>query len=323
MKHKNIFVTGASGFVGGAITQKLINICNISAMARSKEAAHKISSLGAKAIYCSLNNISVSDLTGSDVIIHAAACMNPEASKKEYWDTNVKGTKDLLEKSILAGVKKFIYISTESVLFYGQSLNKVDENHPYPIKTPYLYAETKAEAEKKVIQANQINNFNTLVLRPRLIWGPGDKSFFPEIEKAVINNHFYWIDQGKALTSTTHIYNLVYAIQLALESDLGGEVFFISDDEEISFREFIHKYLKIRSIKLPTKSFPSKILRPLSKIIDYVCNIIPISNIPLPISRFEVEFMSLNGTICIDKIKQKLNYSPIISIKQGMEGLAN
>ena len=54
----------------------------------------------------------------------------------------------------------------------------MDESHPYPDATPYLYSETKAEAERRVVAANG-DGLETVVLRPRFVWGPGDTTILP------------------------------------------------------------------------------------------------------------------------------------------------
>ena len=156
-----IFITGASGFIGGAVAQKLKENHTIFAMARSERSAKKVKGLGATPVLCSLNHVKVEDLQNCDLIIHAAAYVEAWGTRQQYWDMNVEGTRQLLATAKEAGVKKFIHISSEATLFHGQTMDNIDETYPYPVSTPYLYSETKAEAEKLVLAANESNTFET------------------------------------------------------------------------------------------------------------------------------------------------------------------
>src|SRR5690606_23929780 len=105
-------------------------------------------------------------------------------------------------------------------------------------KSPYPYSRTKAQAERLVRDANTAD-FTTIVLRPRFIWGPGDTTLLPTIETMAREGKFMWVDYGRARTSTTHIANLVHAIDLALTKGFGGEAYFILDDGVRTMREMI------------------------------------------------------------------------------------
>ncbi len=315
-----IFITGASGFVGGAIAKQLAVNHEVFAMARSEKSAKKITQLSATPIRCSLNHVTKENLKKCELIIHAAAYVEAWGTRKQYWDINVEGTKQLIEIAKKAAVKKFIHISSEATLFYGQSMDNIDETYPYPKNTPYLYSETKAEAERIVIRANKTDGFETIVIRPRMIWGPGDQTILPELIKLINKGSFMWINKGKAKTSIVHIYNLVYAIKLAIEKGKGGEIYFITDDEIVTFKSFLTKLLATQGIVPPNKSIAGKISSLLALILEKIWRIFHLKGEP-PITRFAADIMTVNCTINIAKAKRELNYKPIISIEKGMQEL--
>ena len=312
-----IFITGASGFVGGAIAKKLKEKHEVFAMARSSNAVRKIKAVSVTPIMTSLNNVKTSDIDGIDLIIHAAAYVEAWGTRKQYWDINVEGTKQLVEVAKKVGVKKFIHISSEATLFYGQPMNDIDESYPYPKKTPYLYSETKAAAEKIVIKANQKGTLETIVIRPRMIWGPGDQTLLPELTKLIDKGSFMWINHGKAVTSTVHIDNLVHGISLAIKKGKGGEIYFITDDEIITFKEFLTKLLATQNINPPAKSISGKISGFMALVFEKIWRIFHVKGEP-PITRFAADIMTVNCTINIEKAKRELQYQPIISIEEGM-----
>ena len=312
-----IFITGASGFIGGAIGSALKDDHTIYAMARSKSSAHKIHSLGFTPVTCSLNHVKLEDISDCDLVIHAAAYVEAWGTLEQFSSINVDGTRQLLEIAKKAGVKKFIHIGTEAVLFHGQSMDNIDETYPYPKSSPYYYSTTKAAAEKLVLAANEPNLFETISMRPRLVWGPDDTTLLPEVIKLINAGSFMWVNKGKALTSTTHVSNFVEGVLCAIKNGKGGEAYFITDDEIITFKEFLTQLLHTQNITLTNKSVSRIVLSNLAMIIEKVWRIFHIKNEP-PITRFAADIIAVNCTINIAKAKKELGYKPVLSIKEGM-----
>ncbi|WP_061226135.1 NAD-dependent epimerase/dehydratase family protein [Leptospira interrogans] len=314
-----IFITGASGFVGEATTRTLSKKHTILAMSRSEKTDLVISNAGGKPVRCELNSVNPSSLQGIDVVIHSAAYVEQWGPFQDFWKINVEGTAQLLEASRKAGVKRFIFIGTEAVLFYGQPMIDIDESYPYPENSPFPYSKTKAEAEKLVLKANS-SEMQTLSIRPRLIWGPGDKTVLPILLKMIAEGKFSWIDSGKALTSTTHIYNLVHAIELALTKGQGGSAYFVTDDEIFNFRNFLESLLATQKVTAPNRSIPGWFARFLARVVEAVWKLFGIKNEP-PLTRFSASIMSRDCTIKIDNAKKDLGYSPLLTVRQGLEGM--
>ncbi|AXR59758.1 NAD-dependent epimerase/dehydratase family protein [Leptospira mayottensis] len=312
----NIFITGASGFVGEAATRILSKKHTVRAMSRSEKTDAIISMVGGKPVRCELNSVDSNFLKGIDVVIHSAAYVEQWGPFQDFWKVNVDGTAQLLEASRKAGVKRFIFIGTEAALFYGQPMIDIDESYPYPNNSPFPYSKTKAEAEKLVLKANS-SEMQTLSIRPRLIWGPGDKTVLPVLLKMVSDGNFSWIDGGRALTNTTHIYNLIYSIELALTKGQGGKAYFVTDDEVFNFRNFLESLLATQKVAAPNRSIPGWLARFLARILEGVWKLFRIKNEP-PLTRFSASIMSRDCTIKIDNAKKDLGYSPLLTVRQGL-----
>ena len=117
-------------------------------------------------------------LVGAEVVVHAAAFVEEWGTREQFWQGNVEGTTRMLAAAKAGGVRRFLHVGTEAALFDGHDLRDVDESAPYPARQRYLYSETKAEAERRVLAANAAG-FETLSVRPRLVWGPRDTSVLP------------------------------------------------------------------------------------------------------------------------------------------------
>jgi nucleoside-diphosphate-sugar epimerase len=312
-----IFVTGASGFVGGAFTVAAVKSGHVVlAMARSDRSAQAVAARGATPVRCELGKVDAAHVAGCDAIVHCAAFVEEWGTREEFWEGNVTGTAQLLDVAARAGVPRFIHISSESAVLAGQPLQSVDETYPYPKTTPYLYAETKAEAERRVVAATR-PGFTTLVLRPRLIWGPGDLTILPAAVEMVKRGAFMWLDGGRAMTSITHIDNLVHAMMLSLEKGRGGEIYFVTDGEDMTLRDFLTAYLKTQGVAPSGRSMPSWVADAAAAALEVVWRTLGLRKAP-PLTRFAAMVMSRECTIRIDKIRKEMGYTPQISPAKGL-----
>jgi nucleoside-diphosphate-sugar epimerase len=314
-----IFITGASGFIGGAIAKGLAGAYVVHAMSRSARSDAVIRALGATPVRCDLENLKSENLAGCEIVIHCAAFVKQWGTREEFWKTTVDGTAQILEAAKEAGVSRFIYIGTEAVLFYGQHMRDLDETLPYPDHTPFLYPETKAAAEKLVLEANE-PGFTTISIRPRFVWGPGDNTILPVVKKAVERGMYMWIDQGRAQTVTTHINNVVHAVTLALTRGRGGQAYFVTDDTPTTVREFLTALLDTQGIKTPNISIPAPLARMLGIGIEVIWKTLRLKTEP-PLTHFAAAMASSDCTIRIDKARAELGYAPVITIEQGLDEL--
>ena len=316
-----IFITGGSGFVGGAFIKANAKTHEIIAMSRSEKSDAKLLSLGATPIRCSLGKIKTSHLQGCETVVHCAAYVGEWGPWADYEKANVDGTRQILEAARKAGVKRFVYMSTESTLFYGQHMREVDETAPLALTSPFPYSRTKAHAEKLVTEANDAKNgFTTISLRPRMIWGPDDQTIMMAVKDMAASGKFMWIDGGKAITSTTHIANLVSAMELALTKGKGGESYFVLDDGYISIRDFLSSYLATQGVDLGTKSIPGWLVRWLANLTEPIWRGLNIKS-PPPATKFAANIMSKDCTLIDVKAHAKLGYEPVISRDEGFAQL--
>jgi hypothetical protein len=225
----------------------------------------------------------------------------------------------MLEVSRQAGAKRFIHIGTEAALFHGQHLRGVDETYPLAPHSPYPYSATKAQAEKLVRDATA-RGFETIVLRPRFIWGPGDTTLLPTIEAMAREGKFMWINGGAAKTSTTHIDNLVHAIELALTNGRGGEAYFILDDGVRPMREMISGMAASRGVALPDKSVPGWVADAIGATCETLWTTLPLAGEP-PLTRFSAMIMSRDAILKDDKARAEMGYRPVISVEDGLRNL--
>jgi nucleoside-diphosphate-sugar epimerase len=315
-----IFVTGASGFVGGAAAKKLVAAGHdVRAMSRSEKSDATIRGTGATPVRCDLEDVTAQHIGDAGAIIHCAAFVEQWGPRDAWRKFNVDGTRRMLEVSRQAGAKRFIHIGTEAALFHGQHLRGVDETYPLAPHSPYPYSATKAQAEKLVRDATA-RGLETIVLRPRFIWGPGDTTLLPTIEAMAREGKFMWINGGAAKTSTTHIDNLVHAIELALTNGRGGEAYFILDDGVRPMREMITGMATSRGVALPDKSVPGWVADAIGATCETLWTALPLAGEP-PLTRFSAMIMSRDAILKDDKARAEMGYRPVISVEDGLRNL--
>jgi nucleoside-diphosphate-sugar epimerase len=316
-----IFVTGASGFVGGAAVRKfLAGGHDVYAMSRSEKSDLAIRALGANPVRCDLENVRPGDIGAADAVLHCAAYVEQWGPIEAWKRFNIEGTAAMIAAARSARVKRFIHISTESVLWRGQDLVDVDETYPLALNSPYPYAWTKARAEVLVREAAS-DAFTTIILRPRFIWGPGDTTLLPTIEAMAKAGKFMWIDHGRARTSTTHIANLVHAIELALSKGRSGEAYFVLDDGVTTMKEIITGLAAARGVTLPEKSVPGWLADVIAAGSEGAWRGFNLNGEP-PLTRFGAMIMSRECVLKGDKARAELGYTPVTSREEGLRALS-
>jgi nucleoside-diphosphate-sugar epimerase len=317
---RTLFITGASGFVGGAIVRALKDRFELRALSRSDSSDATIRALGATPVRGELGSVAAEAIAGSEAVIHCAAFVKQWGTREQFWTANVEGTRQLLQTARQAGTHRFIHIGTEAALFHGQHMRDIDERYPYPAHTPFLYSETKAAAEKLVLAANA-PGFTTLSIRPRFVWGPGDQTILPVLEAMVRSGRFVWIDGGRARTSTTHIANLVHGVELALDRGTGGNAYFVLDEGVTQMREFLTALLATRQVTPPDKAIAGWVVRAIAALTETAWRAFGLKSDP-PLTRFAASMMSRDCTINGDKARRDLGYEPVISRAEGLRNLS-
>jgi nucleoside-diphosphate-sugar epimerase len=316
------FVTGGSGFIGGALVRRLVaDGWTVRALARSDASAKTVRERGAEPVRGDLDDVGAMAAGAADceVAFHCAAHLGDWGRRAEFERGNVQGTRNVLQAARLAGVRRFVHVGTEAALLAGQPLVEVDERAPLRFDSPALYSSTKARAEEAVIEANQ-NGLQTVVVRPRFVWGRGDATLLPAMTEMVRSGRFAWIGGGRHRTATTHVDNVVHGLLLAAERGAGGGVYFVTDGEPVVFREFVTRLLATQGVTPPDRSLPTGVARAVAATGETAWRLLPLPGRP-PVTRLAVWVSALETTIDITRARTELGYEPVRTIDQGLEEL--
>jgi nucleoside-diphosphate-sugar epimerase len=317
------FVTGGSGFIGGRLIERLrAEGHEVQALARSDAAAERIRARGGTPVPGDLSDVEAmrAGATDCEWAFHAAATLGDWGKPAEFVQGNVVGTGNVLRACAEAAVTRFVHVGTEAALLAGQPLVQVDETAPLRPDSPALYSSTKARAEQLVRQANR-EEFQTVVVRPRFVWGQGDTTLLPTMVELVNSGRFAWIGGGNHLTATTHVENTVEGLLLGATRGQPGQVYFVTDGEPVVFREFVSELLRTQGVEPPTRSIPRRLAGGLAAGGETAWRWLRLPGRP-PLTRFAYWVSSQECTIRIDKARSEMGYEPVKSRADGLAELS-
>jgi nucleoside-diphosphate-sugar epimerase len=308
------FVTGGSGFIGGALIERLRREgWDVRALARSEQAAERVRELGAEPVMGDLDDLHVEDC---EVAFHAAAKVEDFGDPADFERVNVQGTRNVVAACRAGGVRRLVHVGTEAALMAGQPLVNVDESAPLRPDSPVLYSSSKAKAEEIVRGAD----FETVVVRPRFVWGRGDTTLLPQMVEMVRAGRFRWVGGGRQLTATTHIDNTVEGLWLAATKAPAGGVYFVTDGEPTVFRDFITEWVGTQGVSIPDKSVPPGVAKAAAASAERIWRLLKRPGSP-PLTRFAVWVSSQECTIDISRAERELGYAPVTTREDGLREL--
>src|SRR5215210_5949543 len=261
------FVTGGSGFIGGRLIDRLrAEGWDVRALARSDRSASAVRERGAEPVMGDISDVDAirAGAEGCEYAFHAAAHVGDWGPRSEFVRDTVLGTHNALAGTSAAGVRRFVHVGTEAALLAGQPLVNADESLPLRPDSPSLYPSTKAMAEQAVRQANRPGSFETVVVRPRFVWGPGDTTVLPSVMAAVKSGQFRWIGGGRHRTATTHVDNTVEGLLLGALHGAPGAAYFVTDGEPVVFRDFVTALLATQGVETPSGELPLAVAKSLA-----------------------------------------------------------
>ena len=318
-----VFVTGGSGFIGGRLIERLIaDGHSVRALARSDGAATKIRERGGEPVNGDLGDPEAmrAGAAGCELAFHAAAMLGDWGKRDEFERGNVEGTRNALEATASAGVRRFVHVGTEAALLAGEPLVNVDETAPLRPDSPALYSSTKARAEQLVLAANRDGTFETVVVRPRFVWGRGDTTLLPTMVEMVKAGRFAWVGGGKNRTSITHVDNVVEGLILGATKGRPGNAYFVTDGEDVVFKDFVTELLATQDVSPPNRNVPVGVAHALAVAGEAAWRVLPLPGRP-PLTRFAYWVTSQDCTIRIDKARDQLGYKPIRTRTEGLAEL--
>jgi nucleoside-diphosphate-sugar epimerase len=318
---KNVLVTGGGGFLGKAIVRKLVQK-QLNVTSFSRQWYPELDDLGVAQIQGDLcdKTMVIKAFQNMDLVFHVAAKPGMWGAYETYYSVNVKGTQHVIEACLANKVGQLIHTSSPSVIFNDSDMENVDESVPYPKSYLAPYPETKAMAEKLVIQAAK-KGLSSIILRPHLIWGPEDNHLIPRIIGQA--KRLKRIGSKDDLTDTIYVDNAADAHILAAERlltnpSLSGNIYFISQDEPVSKWKMIDAFLDTAGLPPLKGQVSARTAYIAGWLFELIYKAFRIEKDP-PMTRFVARELATSHWFDISRAKKDLGYVPAISTRQGLK----
>jgi nucleoside-diphosphate-sugar epimerase len=247
-----------------------------------------------------------------DVVYHIAAAFRKEnVSRKEMWETNVLGTRNLLDAASRSGVQRFIHCSTVGV--HGDI-----KNSPANEETPFApgdhYQRSKAEAERLVLTYMAEDRLPTVVFRPGGIYGPRDLRFL-KLFKAIKTRTFVMLGSGEVTYQMIYVDDLIDGILLCgTKAEAIGNVYILTGEEAVTLNQLVQTIAKTLGVRPTRLRFPVTPVYLAGFVCELLCK--PFGVNP-PLYRRRVDFFRKTRCFDISKAIRQLGFQPGIDLQTG------
>ncbi|MDX2020320.1 MAG: NAD-dependent epimerase/dehydratase family protein [Deltaproteobacteria bacterium] len=322
----NILVTGGGGFLGKAIVHRLLARGDVvTILGRSPQP--DLAAQGVRVVQGDVADAAVVNAAaaGQDAIFHTAARVGSWGRASDFERTNVGGTTNVIAASRARGVAKLVYTSSPSVAHGDGDAEGINEQHAYPASFDAHYPRTKALAEQLVVAANGADLL-TVVLRPHLMWGPGDTQLVPRAVALAKAGKLKLPGGPPKKVDHTYIDNAVDAHVLALDAlsptaACAGKVYFISQGEPLPQTELICRVLRAAGQPGPFPTVSPLAIRAAGAAAEAWFKLRGDYDREPPITRFVARQLTSAHWFDIGAAKRDLGYMPRVSFEEGLRRL--
>ena len=331
----HVLVTGGSGFLGANLVKALLDRgYQVRSFDRAPSPLPEQPGLEVLQGDICDPGIVAAAVDGIDTVFHTAALIGllggasvTEEYRQRSFAVNVGGTENLVHAGQTAGVKRFVYTSSNSVVMGGKRVAGGDETLPYTDRFNDLYTETKVVAERFVLSQNASPNGGTGMLtcaiRPSGIWGRGDQTMFRKLFESVVAGHVkVLIGRKSAKLDNSYVHNLVHGFIMAAQhlvpgGTAPGQAYFINDGEPVNMFEFAQPIIKACGQRWPRLRVSGAMVRSLMVTWQRLHFRFGLPRPPL--EPLAVERVYLDNYFSIAKAERDLGYRPLFTTEQAMQ----
>lgn len=317
-----VLVTGATGFLGQKLALRLSQIgYEVTGIGRNEQIGQSLADKGIEFIPCSLEDKDsiLSLCKQRDYIFHSGALSSPWGRYKDFYNSNVIGTKNIIEGCEKASIKRLIHVSTPSIYFHYDERIDVKETATLPNTFVNAYAHTKYLAEQEIDKAFA-NGLPVITIRPRALFGPGDNAILPRLIKVCEKGVFPKIGDEDVLVDITYVENVVDSLLLCMNSseDTLGQKYNITNGVRVNLYSVIEEVMTLLGKEFTYKNLSFKKAFSVATLLEWISKTILFGKEPI-LTKYTVSVLSKSQTLNIEKAKNELGYTPQVSIEEGIQ----
>ncbi len=308
-----VLITGATGFLGGAVARALHGGgFQVIATGRCERQGHALEQAGLDFRACDLSAdaAAVSRLTaGCNAVVHCAALSSPWGERSAFESANVTATRHILAACRAASVGRLIHISSPSVTFDFKDQPLLKENAPWSSRAANAYISTKREAECLVRAATDLN---TIILRPKALFGPGDTTLLPRLIRVAKRGSFPLFGEGDPLMDLTLIDDAVHAVRLALKAPEAckGKAYHVTSGDPRPRSAVLSTMITACGLPCHFRRIPLSAALTVASLLEATSRLFTLGRWEPPITRYSVGALAYEQTLDISAARQDLGFAP-------------
>ena len=321
--HLPILVTGATGFIGGHLVDRLIREgVRPRVLVRGHPAR-------VRARWGERVGIAVADLSekaalfpavaGAATVFHLAALVGDAGTLAEHRAATVEGTRHLLEA--ISSSKPRVVL-TSSVAVYGTKLQTdvVDEDIEWGAPAGH-YSACKQEQERLSVELARASGIPLTVVRPCNVYGPGSTQWVDAPIVELKRGTPVLVGGGDFNAGLCHVENLVEALLLAASRpEAIGGVYNVSDGSGVTWKRYFGDLAALAGTA-PPKAVPRAVANALATLIEPVWRAARLRGRP-PLTHEALNIVGSDHRVPTGRIERELAFSPVITYEQALPGIA-
>ncbi|RJQ77559.1 MAG: NAD-dependent epimerase/dehydratase family protein [Desulfobacteraceae bacterium] len=311
-----ILLTGATGFVGKTLTRHLL------------AAGHQVTALllyqddpsaaaGARIVFGDITRPETltGRMDGHDALIHLAGAVGYGQSLDTCRRLNRDGTRHVAAAALRAGVGRFIHMSSVSV--YGRVSGQPITERFLLKKIGDPYGDTKIDAEHALAEIAGGGAMAPTIVRPTMIYGPGDRLFLPKVVENLAGGKARIIGKGTHAVNAIHVEDVARFIAMLLERPrTAGEVYNLTHPDNPSWIAFLAMLSRSAEVQPPRGHIPYPVAFAAAALMEWrACR----TGQTPRLTRYAVRNVGRPYDYVTRKMQQELGFYPEVSLFEGIE----
>ena len=316
-------VTGASGFLGSHIADRLIERGDaVRALVRPTSDSSYLKSRDAELVVGDITEPESlpAALSGVEVVYHAAAHVSDWGPWSDFKRVTVDGTRNMLRAASNAGVKRFLHVSSDAVYRYDDLANGVDEStrlETYFGPLDY-YRRAKTAAEKVARRAQERGQVPVTIVRPALILGERDSAMLPGLIAFLKSSTAAYMGNGRNQLPCIYAGDVAdLCIRAATTEAALGETYNAVNEEHVTQRDFFNAAAEIAGVNAPRRTIPLRLLYTIAAGMEAVARLRGWSHHP-DLTRFSVNLMGLDYKEDNSKARSELGWRAEVGMREAV-----
>ncbi len=305
---RDVAVTGAAGFIGGAIARRLAaHGARVRGLDVDAEGLEALASAGVSPALADVTDLGsvVSELRGAELVVHTAALVHEWGAMEDFIRVNVGGTANVLTAARESGAERVAHLSSVVVYGYDRRGEQSEDSFRRTCGIPYI--DTKSASDALACRRGAV------VIRPGDVYGPGSVPWTLR-PAALARSGQLAVPHGGGIMLPLYIDDLVRAVLLALARGEPGRAYTAWDGNAVSFEEYFGHFARMVGGR-PPRRLPRPVLDVLGATLEAVA---AARGTAPPFTSRSSTFVARRGTVSTTRIREELGWQPGVSLAEGM-----